>query len=271
MSMKKEKRGKRGLFFDLWQEIKGNKATFFVFACLWTATCAVLLFGVAFARWERVFTGALCLVLFLLPPLVERSFSLQLPTALEISAYLFVFCAGVLGEIGDFYRRFPAWDSILHAANGFLFAGFGFCLFSLFEKKRTVQTLPSPAYQSFTAFCFSMTVGVLWEIFEFGADFFLHTDMQKDSLRTALHTVLLPSSKGRVFHAENITKVEIWTADGASFVLPGYLDVGLADTMKDLAVNLWGALAFCIIGYVYLKRRRIALAARFIPRVREDV
>ena len=115
-----------------------------------------------------------------------------------------------------------------------------------------------------------MTVGVLWEIFEFGADFFLHTDMQKDSLRTALHTVLLPSSEGRVFHAENITKVEVWTADGASFVLPGYLDVGLADTMKDLAVNLWGALAFCIIGYVYLKRRRIALAARFIPRVRGD-
>jgi hypothetical protein len=214
---------------------------------------------------------ALGLVVMMIPTIITHRFKLIVPGVMCILYYVFLYCAIFLGEIFSFYYRFPIWDSILHAANGFLFAGFGFCLFSLFEKKRTVQTLPSPAYQSFTAFCFSMTVGVLWEIFEFGADFFLHTDMQKDSLRTALHTVLLPSSKGRVFHAENITKVEIWTADGASFVLPGYLDVGLADTMKDLAVNLWGALAFCIIGYVYLKRRRIALAARFIPRVREDV
>ena len=257
-----------GLFAGLWKEIKENKASFFVFVSLWISTLVVLAVGVVSGRWERVFTGVLCLFLFLVPPLVERRFSLQLPATLEICAYLFVFCAGVLGEIGDFYERFPAWDSILHAANGFLFAGFGFCLFSLFEKKRKVRTLPSPAYQSFTAFCFSMTVGVLWEIFEFCADFFLHTDMQKDSFRTEIHSVLLPAEKG-MFHAENLTKVEIWTADGAGFVLPAYLDVGLADTMKDLAVNLWGALAFCLIGYFYLKRRRVVLAAQFIPRVRE--
>ncbi len=271
MGVKGKKEGERGLFFALWQEIKGNKAAFFVFACLWLSTLGVLLAGVALGRWERVFAGALCLVLFLIPPFVEKSFSLQLPATLEISAYLFVFCAGVLGEIGGFYQRFPAWDSILHATNGFLFAGFGFCLFSLFEKKRTVQTLPSPAYQSFTAFCFSMTVGVLWEIFEFCADYFLHTDMQKDSFYTELHSVLVRGTNGGMLHAENITKVEIWTADGSSFTLPGYLDVGLADTVKDLAVDLWGALAFCIIGYVYLKRRRMALAARFIPRVRDNV
>lgn len=269
--MKTKMGAKRGVFGGLWEEIKENKATFFVFVFLWISTLAVLVQGAFVGRWDRVFTGALCLLLFLLPPLVERSFSLQLPTALEISAYLFVFCAGVLGEIGDFYQRFPAWDAILHAANGFLFAGFGFCLFSLFEKKRTVRTLPSPAYQSFTAFCFSMTVGVLWEIFEFCADRLLHTDMQKDSFRSAIHSVLVPAKDAGVFRVENITRVEIWTADGMSYTLNGYLDVGLADTIKDLSVNLWGALAFCIFGYVYLKRRRMMLAAAFIPRVRDNV
>lgn len=267
--MKTKNKAERGFFRGLFEEIKENKTTFAVFACLWLSTLAVLLQGVLAGRWDRVFTGGLCLVLFLLPPLVEHSFSLQLPAALEISAYLFVFCAGVLGEIGDFYERFPPWDAILHAANGFLFAGFGFSLFSLFEKRRTVQTLPSPAYQSFTAFCFSMTVGVLWEIFEFGADFFLHTDMQKDSYRTGIYSVLVPAENGGMFRAENITRVEIWTADGSKFALSSYLDVGLADTVKDLTVNLFGALCFCIIGYIYLKRRRLALAARFIPRVRE--
>ena len=269
--MKKKKVAKRGAFRALWKEIKEGRGAFFVFALLWLSTLGVLIHGVWRGRWDSVFTGTLCLFLFFLPPLVERTFSLRFPVALEISAYLFVFCAGVLGEIGGFYGRFAAFDSILHAANGFLFAGFGFCLFSLFEKKRAVQSLPSPAYQSFTAFCFSMTVGVLWEIFEFCADFFLHADMQKDTFLTGIHSMLIPDGKGGVFHVENITKVEIKVADGAIFTLPAYLDVGLVDTMKDLAVNLCGAWAFCIIGYVYLKRRRMLLAAQFIPRVREDV
>ena len=269
--MKSKKVAKRGGFQGILQEIKGNKAAFAVFVCLWLSTLAVLVSGVLDGRWDRVFTGALCLTLFLIPPVIERSFSLQFPAALEISAYLFVFCAGVFGEIGDFYLRFPAFDSILHAANGFLFAGFGFCLFSLFEKKCAVRALPSPAYQSFTAFCFSGTVGVFWEIFEFCADRFLYTDMQKDTLLTSIRSVLIAGQDGGMLRVENITQVEIGTADGASYTLPAYLDVGLFDTVKDLAVNLWGALAFCLIGYLYLKRRRMAIVAAFIPRVRDDV
>ena len=109
------------------------------------------------------------------------------------------------------------------------------------------------------------------EIFEFCADRFLHTDMQKDTLLTSIHSVLIPGQDGGMLRVENITQVEIKTADGASFSLPAYLDTGLWDTVKDLAVNLWGALAFCIIGYVYLKRRRMALVAAFIPRVRDEV
>ena len=265
----KTKGRERGILRGLWRQIKENKVAFLVFVCLWLATLIVLLHGVLVGRWDRVFTGTLCLLLFLVPPFVERGFSLHFPATLEICAYLFVFGAGVLGEIGDFYQRFPAWDAILHAANGFLFAGFGFCLFSLFEKKRRVRTLPSPAYQSFTAFCFSMTVGVLWELFEFGADYFLHTDMQKDHYLKSIHSVLIPTEGGGIFRAEDITQIQIKTANGMSFSLPAYLDVGLFDTMKDLVINLWGALAFCLVGYVYLKRRRMALAAQFIPRVRE--
>jgi len=254
---------------EILQRVREDKRAFFVFSVLFFIIVIILVQGVRGARWDRVFTGGLCLLLLFLPPLIEHTFSLQMPATLEISAYVFVFCAGVLGEIGDFYRRFAFWDTMLHAANGFLFAGFGFCLFSLFEKRRRVRTLPSPAYQSFTAFCFSETVGVLWEVFEFAADRFLHTDMQKDTLQGELHTVWLPAKNGGVVHVENIVSVEIKVANGTSFSLPGYLDVGLADTMWDLLVNLFGALAFCVIGYLYLKHQRGALAAQFIPRVRE--
>ena len=114
-----------------------------------------------------------------------------------------------------------------------------------------------------------MTVGVLWEIFEFCADIFLHTDMQKDNFLSSVYSLFLPAENGGVLAVENITRVEIQTAAGERFVLPAYLDVGLSDTVKDLAIDLWGALCFCIIGYIYLKRQRMALAAQFIPRVRE--
>ena len=268
---KKEGEGRFSRFGKrLLQEIRKDKGSFFVFAALWIAIVGVMIQGGLSKQADRVFAGGLCLLLLLVPPLVECTFSLQLPTTLEICAYLFVFCAGVLGEIRNFYQRFPAWDSILHAANGFLFAGFGFSLFSLFEKKRKVRTLPSPAYQSFTAFCFSMTVGVFWEFFEYAADHFLHTDMQKDGYMRHIGSVLLAGEDGALVRIENISGVVIETADGGVFRLPAYLDVGLSDTMKDLAVNLVGAFAFCVIGYWYLKRRRITLAAQFIPRVRDE-
>ena len=93
--MKNKKVGKRGVFQALYREIKGNRMAFFVFLALWLSTLAVLVYSAIFEKWDRVFGGALCLALFLLPVFVEHRFSLQFPTALEVSAYLFVFCAGV--------------------------------------------------------------------------------------------------------------------------------------------------------------------------------
>ena len=36
----------------------------------------------------------------------------------------------------------------------------------------------------------------------------------------------------------------------------GYLDIGILDTMKDLLVNLIGAVVFSIIGYFSLKNSK---------------
>ena len=123
------------------------------------------------------------------------------------------------------------------------------------------------------AVCFSVSVGVLWEFFEVAADTVLHTDMQKDVLRDTLHTVSIPNGLGeKVTHLEGITATVITTADGRSVVLDGFLDMGVADTMKDLFLNTVGALIFGVIGYSYVKNRgKGRFAAQFIPTLRERV
>ena len=218
-------------------------------------------------RWENVFTGVLASLLLLIPPMIERSFHVELPTTLEILAYVFVFCAEILGEIGNFYLHFPFWDTMLHTFNGFMFAAFGFCLVDIFNKTKRFRFQLSPFSLALVAFCFSMTIGVLWEFLEFGADALLHTDMQKDTFVGIINSVSIPNDLGeKVTHVKDIAATAVVTKDGEVILLNGYLDIGLIDTVKDLFVNFIGAVIFSVIGYFYVKHRgKGQIAGQFIP------
>ena len=98
------------------------------------------------------------------------------------SCLLFIFSAEILGEISSFYVLFPFWDTTLHTLNGFLAAAIGFSLVDLLNRSDRVKFDLSPLFLSITAFCFSMTIGVLWEFFEFAMDQFFALDMQKDTI-----------------------------------------------------------------------------------------
>ncbi len=251
----------------LWAKISEDKRAFTVYIILHTAVLAILVRSLFLRRFENAFTAVLALLLLLIPPILEKSLRLRLPATLEILAYLFVFCAEILGEIGNFYVQFRFWDTMLHTVNGFMFAAFGFCLVDILNKSDRFRLRLSPAFLALVAFCFSMTIGTMWEFFEFGADNILGTDMQKDRFVTEINTVSLPNEEGeKVTHVENIAETVIVTEDGEVIYTSGYLDVGLYDTMKDLFVNLIGAAVFSIIGYFYVKHRgKGRIASRFIP------
>ena len=117
-----------------------------------------------------------------------------------------------------------------------------------------------------------MTVGVLWEFFEYGMDRFTHTDMQKDTVIHSISTVELDETRSnKAVTIDGITSVVI---NGQELGLGGYLDIGLQDTMEDMMVNFVGAVVFCFFGYFYIKYRGRGkagkLAARFIPTIREE-
>ena len=129
----------------------------------------------------------------------------------------------------------------------------------------------SPLFLAITAFCFSMTIGVLWEFFEALMDHLFLLDMQKDTVVHTISSVMLdPAGGNHPTAIHDITDVIVVTADGAqrSLGLGGYLDVGILDTMKDLFVNFIGAVVFSIIGFFYVKSRgKGRFARRFIPQV----
>lgn len=204
----------------------------------------------------------------MVPQFLDKKLSVTIPVGLETVILIFIFSAEILGEINAFYVKIPIWDSILHTTNGFLMAAIGFALIDLFNRSEKFSIKMSPYFVAFFAFCFSMTVGVLWEFFEFSMDQFFGLDMQKDWIVTAINSVKLnPTGANVPIHVD----VQSVVINGEQWNLGGYLDIGLIDTMKDLIVNFIGAVVFSVIGILYLKNReRGKLAASLIPQVRNE-
>ena len=222
-------------------------------------------------NFENVFLCILTLILFLVPSFIERKIQIDLPDTLEVIILLFIFAAEILGEIRAYYISIPYWDTMLHTLNGFLCAAIGFSLLDILNRHERLSFSLSPLYLAIMAFCFSMTIGVLWEFFECTMDVFFHLDMQKDTVVNTISSVMLDPNGGNVPTAiHNITDVIVVTADGSEILLGlgGYLDIGILDTMKDLFVNFIGAVVFSFIGYFYVKSRgKGRFARRFIPQV----
>ncbi|MBR4071825.1 MAG: hypothetical protein IKK26_04665 [Clostridia bacterium] len=276
--MKDRKKGKLRQFIkDLQTEIKKNKNVAAVYIILRILVIAVAVVSLVSGNIENFFLCILSLVLFLLPAFVERKFKVDLPDALEIIVLLFIFAAEILGEISSFYVRVPHWDTMLHTVNGFLFAAIGFAMVDVLNRSSRVKFNLSPFYLAVMAFCFSMTVGVLWEFFEFGMDMLVGFDMQKDTVINSITSVTFDTTASNqtvAFH--DIVDTVIIGADGSQYVfsdygVKGYVDTGIVDTMKDLIVNFIGAVVFSVVGFFYVKSRgKGKIAKNLIPTLNES-
>ena len=255
---------------------KNNKKSSFVWYLILRAL-VILIMVLRFLRgdFESVFVCLLTLILFTVPYWINQKLKIEIPSALEIIIFLFIFAAEILGEIQNFYGIFKYWDTILHTLNGFLCGAIGFSLIDILNNSERFHIKLSPAFVALVAFCFSMTIGVLWEFFEFGADYILKYDMQKDRIVQKISTVTLePKGKNKPVIVDNIDKTVIYSTENGQIVenviQGGYLDIGIIDTMKDLFVNLIGAVVFSIFGWLYITDRDDhKWIERFIVRLKE--
>jgi hypothetical protein len=240
------------------QQIRERKGAALVYFILRLLVIFVMVRCIFDRDYESLFLCILTLILFTVPTMLERRMRIDIPDALEIIILLFIYAAQILGEIRSFYIYFPNWDTVLHTLNGFLAAAIGFALVDILNEEESVSMRLSPVTMAIVAFCFSMTIGVVWEFFEFAMDYFFGLDMQKDTILHAINSVKLsPGVTTIPTGIRNITDVIVVTADGSQHPLGlgGYLDIGLHDTMMDLLVNFIGAFVFSTLGYFYVRAR----------------
>ena len=266
--MKNIKNKFRNMKKAITMEIMEHKSSFIVYVILRSLVILAMILQIFNQNYENVFLCLLTLVLLTVPSFIQVQWKIELPTGLEIVMLIFIFAAEILGEISSYYIKYPLWDTILHTINGFLMAAIGFSLVDLLNQHNKETFNLSPAFMAVVAFCFSMTIGVVWEFFEFGMDTLFGLDMQKDTIIHAINSVTLdPTRTNTVVRIEDIQTVLI---NGQDLGLGGYLDIGLIDTMKDLIVNFIGAFIFSVIGFFYVKSRgQGKFAKRFIPRTKE--
>ena len=242
--------------------IREDKKTFAVYVVLRLIVIAVAVLQFFNGNYANAALCVFTLVLFLLPAFVESNFGVRVPSTLEIIVLLFIFAAEILGELGDFYVKFTFWDTMLHTLNGFLAAAVGLSLIDLLNRSERFDVHLSPVFVALVSFCFSMTIGVLWEFFEFGMDCIFLTDMQKDTVVNVISSVSLnPDGVNKAVIIRGITDTAV---NGQSLGLGGYLDIGLIDTMKDLLVNFIGAVVFSIFGYFYTKHEGKSRGAKVV-------
>ena len=267
--MERKKKAPRHLGPQLKAVIRRQPTVFAVYTVLRLIVLATLVSSIMRGEYESAFICLLVLGLFVLPFFIQQNFGIELPSTLEIIILLFIFASEILGELKCYFITYPHWDSMLHTTTGFLCAATGFALIDILNRNSKIKFQLSPIYVAVAAFCFSMTVGVLWEFFEFGMDRLFMMDMQKDTVVNAITSVMLdPTNSNIPVTIDGITSV---TINGQELGLGGYLDIGLYDTMKDLFVNFIGAVVFSTIGYFYIKQRgKGKLARAFIPTITDE-
>lgn len=163
------------------------------------------------------------MVVLSLPSMVSHKWKLDIPNFIYVMYYIFLYCAIFLGEVLDFYYIIPRWDTILHFFSGAMLGALGFILVSWLNDSEVVRVSLSPAFIALFAFCFALSCGAVWEIYEYTFDGLLNLNMQK-----------------------------FITATGQ--VLAGH--DALRDTMKDIIVDALAALLMSLIGYARLKLGR---------------
>ena len=246
------------------EQIKQAPLLFALYVILRISVILVMIAQIMNRDWHNVMLCVLTLVLFTVPSFIEKNWHIDIPSTLEVIILLFIYSAEISGEIRSYYINIPGWDTVLHTITGFLSAAIGFSLVDIINRNERTKLYLSPLYVAIGAFCFSMTIGVLWEFFEFSMDRFFGLDMQKDTIINTINTVVLdPTRSNKVVTITGITSTAV---NGVDLGINGYLDIGLIDTMKDLFVTLIGALVFSFIGFFYVKNRGEGkFAKRFIP------
>jgi hypothetical protein len=186
-----------------------------------------LILNLIFQNWFSLFLITFIMIILMLPILFRKQHAVDIPAEFHLISVIFAVASLYLGEVQMFYIRFWWWDLLLHSSAGFLLGVVGFLLAYLLNESRRIELSLTSGFIAFFAFTFAVSIGTIWEMFEFGMDEIVQTRMQKPMLGD---------------------------------------DSGLTDTMFDVILNMMGATAISVMGYLYMKRDERFFVRRWIRR-----
>lgn len=132
------------------------------------------------AEWLLAFNGACILLLSFAPAIIEHRLRTPLPIEFTLITTVFLYAAFVLGEVRDFYENIWWWDLALHGLSALTFGVIGFLAIYVFYMTRRINI--AAGWIASISFALAVSVGTLWEIFEFLMDHYFAFTMQKSGL-----------------------------------------------------------------------------------------
>lgn len=163
------------------------------------------------------------IVVMFLPSVIQKKFKLAIPGYMFVLYFIFLYCAIYLGEVRNFYYAVPHWDTMLHTFSGAMLGALGFTIAELLSDSPNQKVQLSPFFIAFFGFCFAIAAGAIWEIYEYTIDSIMKLNMQKYAFEDGTFKI------GRA---------------------------ALNDTMKDIIVDVIGALIIAVLGYIIKKREQ---------------
>lgn len=176
---------------------------------------------------RSVFVAVQSIALLLLsfgPSFAEKKIKIEVPDFMENIFLVFIIAALLFGEIAEFFVHISWWDDLLHTTSGLLITIVGFSIINAAVKDPNKPISISPLFTSLFVFCFSMTVEIVWELFEYSVDSLITTS---NMLRTRDSITLIP------FEGLNAVK----------------------DTFHDITLTFIAALSISTLGYFDNKRK----------------
>lgn len=160
----------------------------------------------------------------------------------------------LLGAVYNFYYYTSWWDDMLHFLAGTIFAIVGAQLAYVLNKNNKMSYM----FAALFGVLLSMGIAVIWEVFEYSCDVFLHSDMQAD---TIINTIITKINRtdGSTAVYENIKETVI---NGQNLQIKGYLDIGLVDTMTDMIVETLGALVLFVYALVDKNKHPLIISTK---------
>ena len=178
---------------------KIDKVKIFVFIIIYLFMITAILIAFFEKNWMYLGISLLTLIVMLLPVIIERRLSIDIPGGFEIILILFVYSGVYLGELQHFYNKFWWWDKMLHSFSGLILGNIGFLIINYLTNNSKINIKRSPIFVALFSFCFAVAMGAIWEIYEYSMDKTLGLFMQRGSLDDTMIDIILDTIGALVF------------------------------------------------------------------------